>query len=679
MVNDVTARDFQYRSVQWLQGKTFERSTPVGPWLVVDDAEPGEISCEVDGDVVQKADTADLVFGPADLVAYISQIITLVPGDIIATGTPGGVGHARKPPRYLREGSELVTRVEGVGELRNTLVASGSLAGGHRNGGLTRCAIAVAGGGPGGLFFATLIRQADPSVEVTVFERNRADDTFGFGVVFSDATLAGIHAADPVLREALAEHGRHWDEIEVRLKGERIRCGGNGMAAIARRTLLALLQARGPRRRRRAAVQPRGHRVDDLADYDLVVAADGAELADPRAARRDVRRAGGGDRHRQVHLVRHRLPVRRADLRARARPARRLRRARLPDQRRASAPSSSRPTRRPGGGRDSTSSTSPSRPAPSDMETKAVPGEALRRPDRRARSCWSTTPAGATSAPGAPGAGTRGNVPCLLGDAAHTAHFSVGSGTKMAMEDAVAPRRASPTHRDDLAGRARARTRRPRQPSVREDPGRGAAEPVVVGALRALPRRVRALAVRLPLPLPQHPRRAARPARPGLRRRQPPRLGRRARGGAPGHAVRARRLVRAGPAGRACRAQAGCRSRSPATVPLTAEPQDGPWGAIVAAPRARTGCPPVFARLGELAGLGARARSWSPCTAARRSPGRCSASRPAARPAARTARRRRRPRGPARPRADRGAVRAAPTSSGFRHDQDGATHRRRGG
>ncbi|MEK6439036.1 fumarylacetoacetate hydrolase family protein [Pseudonocardia sp. T1-2H] len=121
VVNDVTARDFQYRSIEWLQGKTFERSTPVGPWLVTD-VVPGEISCEVDGDVVQKADTSDLVFGPADLVAYISQIITLVPGDIIATGTPGGVGHARKPARYLAAGSELVTRVEGVGELRNTLV-----------------------------------------------------------------------------------------------------------------------------------------------------------------------------------------------------------------------------------------------------------------------------------------------------------------------------------------------------------------------------------------------------------------------------------------------------------------------------------------------------------------------------------------------------------------------------
>jgi acylpyruvate hydrolase len=121
VVNDVTARDFQYRTTQWLQGKTFERSTPVGPWLVTD-TEPGELSCEVDGTVVQKADTADLVFDPVELVAYISRIITLEPGDLIATGTPGGVGHARKPPRYLAAGARMVTRIEHIGTLRNTLV-----------------------------------------------------------------------------------------------------------------------------------------------------------------------------------------------------------------------------------------------------------------------------------------------------------------------------------------------------------------------------------------------------------------------------------------------------------------------------------------------------------------------------------------------------------------------------
>ncbi|MEJ3655580.1 FAD-dependent monooxygenase [Actinomycetes bacterium KLBMP 9759] len=134
--------------------------------------------------------------------------------------------------------------------------------------------VAVVGGGPGGLFFATLVRRADPSIEVTVFERNRADDTFGFGVVFSDRTLAGIHDADPVLREALTEHGRHWDTIEVRLKGERVRCGGNGMAAVARRTLLAVMQERA----REVGAQLRFSTeaaLGDLDGYDLVVAADG--------------------------------------------------------------------------------------------------------------------------------------------------------------------------------------------------------------------------------------------------------------------------------------------------------------------------------------------------------------------------------------------------------------------
>ncbi|MFI5610304.1 FAD-dependent monooxygenase [Amycolatopsis sp. NPDC051903] len=134
--------------------------------------------------------------------------------------------------------------------------------------------IAVVGGGPGGLFFATLLRRADPATEVTVFERNKPDDTFGFGVVFSDRTLAGIHEADPVLRKALAEHGTHWDDIEVRLKGERLRCGGNGMAAIVRKTLLSLMQQRagevGADLRFATEV-----RLSDLDGYDLVVAADG--------------------------------------------------------------------------------------------------------------------------------------------------------------------------------------------------------------------------------------------------------------------------------------------------------------------------------------------------------------------------------------------------------------------
>ena len=126
IVNDITARDWQYRTLQWLQGKTFEATTPAGPWLTTGDDDAGSVSaplsCEVDGELVQNADTADLVFDPAALLAYISTIITLRPGDLIATGTPGGVGHARKPPRYLVDGSLVVTRIGGLGECRNRCV-----------------------------------------------------------------------------------------------------------------------------------------------------------------------------------------------------------------------------------------------------------------------------------------------------------------------------------------------------------------------------------------------------------------------------------------------------------------------------------------------------------------------------------------------------------------------------
>ena len=126
VLNDVTMRDWQFRTKEWLQGKTFEATTPIGPALVTPDELPGgvrpslAISAAVNGETVQEADTGDLVFDPVALVRYASTILTLRPGDVIATGTPGGVGHARKPPRYLVEGDVLVTEIEGIGRLRNT-------------------------------------------------------------------------------------------------------------------------------------------------------------------------------------------------------------------------------------------------------------------------------------------------------------------------------------------------------------------------------------------------------------------------------------------------------------------------------------------------------------------------------------------------------------------------------
>jgi acylpyruvate hydrolase len=125
VLNDVSMRDWQFRTMQFLQGKTWDRSTPVGPVLVTADELPGgaapdlALRCEVDGEIVQEGRTSDLLFGPEELVEYISTIVTLEPGDLIATGTPGGVGFGRTPPVFLKPGQVVRTSIEGIGELVN--------------------------------------------------------------------------------------------------------------------------------------------------------------------------------------------------------------------------------------------------------------------------------------------------------------------------------------------------------------------------------------------------------------------------------------------------------------------------------------------------------------------------------------------------------------------------------
>lgn len=123
LLNDVSLRDWQRRTTQWLAGKAFEATTPFGPWLVTDGEATGrELICEVDGTAFQRANTRDLVHGAEDLVAYISTIVTLEPGDVIATGTPSGVGARQSPPRFLQPGEVLRTAIDGLGECRNTCV-----------------------------------------------------------------------------------------------------------------------------------------------------------------------------------------------------------------------------------------------------------------------------------------------------------------------------------------------------------------------------------------------------------------------------------------------------------------------------------------------------------------------------------------------------------------------------
>jgi len=127
-LNDISMRDWQFRTREWLQGKAWDATTPVGPYLVTTDEVPGgvhpvlESRLTVDGVVKQTANTSDLLFDPVHLVGYISTVLTLNPGDLIATGTNGGVGHARKPQEFLYGGETVEITFEGIGTLTNKIV-----------------------------------------------------------------------------------------------------------------------------------------------------------------------------------------------------------------------------------------------------------------------------------------------------------------------------------------------------------------------------------------------------------------------------------------------------------------------------------------------------------------------------------------------------------------------------
>jgi anthraniloyl-CoA monooxygenase len=460
--------------------------------------------------------------------------------------------------------------------------------------------VAVAGGGPGGLFFATLLKRADPSVEVTVFERNRADDTFGFGVVFSDRTLAGIHDADPVLRQALAEHGRHWDEIEVRLKGERIRCGGNGMAAIVRKTLLALMQVRardvGAELRFSTEVT-----LDELTDYDLVVAADGSgsrirdELDADLGVEVDTATAkfiwfGTDYLFDGLTFVHERSPDGVFAVHA------------YPISGPGAEPVSTfivetdeESWRR--AGLDAFDVTQP--PGPSDMVTKEyleklfaeqIDGRRLLTNNsrwgnfrtRRTRRWHTLSP----------------HPVAFLGDAVHTAHFSVGSGTKMAMEDAVALSAALAAQPGDLPA-ALAAYEAAAQPSVRKI--QDAARP----SLAWWEHFGRYHDAFEPWQFAYHfLSRSITDAR--LARRAPDFVAASHRGwvGAHGAEPLDTPFERGGWAvpGRlvSVATDAGVPTCVAGSLPL-GDGRDGPWGAVVAAPESEEGLHGTFARLAELA------------------------------------------------------------------------------
>jgi 2-keto-4-pentenoate hydratase/2-oxohepta-3-ene-1,7-dioic acid hydratase in catechol pathway len=125
--NDASVREWQFHAKQIASGKNFEQTGAFGPWLVTaDEIEPGRklaIETRLNGEVVQSSDTGNMIFSIPQLINYASTIFTLVPGDVIVTGTPAGVGWSKKPPRFMKPGDVVEVEVEGVGVLRNPVVA----------------------------------------------------------------------------------------------------------------------------------------------------------------------------------------------------------------------------------------------------------------------------------------------------------------------------------------------------------------------------------------------------------------------------------------------------------------------------------------------------------------------------------------------------------------------------
>jgi 2-keto-4-pentenoate hydratase/2-oxohepta-3-ene-1,7-dioic acid hydratase in catechol pathway len=124
--NDVSARDAQFSDGQWIRGKSFDTFCPLGPWIVTADEIPDpqnlRIACRVNGTTLQDGTTSEMIFGVAAIISYMSRFMTLEPGDVIATGTPYGVGFARTPPVFLLNGDVVEIDIEGIGVLTNSVV-----------------------------------------------------------------------------------------------------------------------------------------------------------------------------------------------------------------------------------------------------------------------------------------------------------------------------------------------------------------------------------------------------------------------------------------------------------------------------------------------------------------------------------------------------------------------------
>ncbi|MFC9815071.1 FAD-dependent monooxygenase [Streptomyces virginiae] len=295
--------------------------------------------------------------------------------------------------------------------------------------------VAVIGGGPGGLYFAALAKQLSPHWEITVWERNAPDDTFGFGVVFSDETLDGIAQADEEIHEAMSAEFARWADIDVRYRGTTLTSGGHGFAALGRRRLLSILQERCAALRVDVRYRTEAPSAAELAaSHDLVVACDGVRSA-TRTAHADVfgteldERAGrymwlGTDKVFEAFTFivdEHEFGT----LQVHAYPYDATRSTFIVELEEGA-------WRRAGfeeyATRDHPPGTSDEDSIRRCEELLAGHLDGHRLLPNNSKWLRFTTVRNRTW--------RHGNI-VLLGDAAHTAHFSIGSGTKLAMEDAL--------------------------------------------------------------------------------------------------------------------------------------------------------------------------------------------------------------------------------------------------
>ncbi|OYP20029.1 oxidoreductase [Streptomyces sp. FBKL.4005] len=287
--------------------------------------------------------------------------------------------------------------------------------------------VAIIGGGPGGLYAAALLKRLDPNREITLWERNAPDVTFGFGVVLSDETLGGIEHADPVVHEALRQDFVRWDDIDIVHRGVRHRSGGHGFAALGRHRLLEILHARCRSLGVELRFSTEAPHIDRLArEYDLVVAADGVHST-TRESLAHVFRPHVATHHcRYIWLAADfAFDAFRFEIAETEHGVMQLHGYPFAADASTVIIEMHEEVWR-AAGYDELS------PQESMERCAKVFAEALRgRPLRSNSSAWTTFRTVVNDR------WSHGNV-VLLGDAAHTAHFSIGSGTKLAVEDALA-------------------------------------------------------------------------------------------------------------------------------------------------------------------------------------------------------------------------------------------------